>query len=327
MSIAVPHSTAFLPPAFMATFPPIQEASTGVDAISLESDIDREYAACGIGRFHNATCDDAGAAVDRCNRLRQSGQRSRFHTAQSVEFFGVDHRGILVQWNGTAGVAGAAAARNDGQAELDARLHDRLHFILCVRMQHNEGILHAPVGRVGHMRNAREAVEGNVVAARYARELAQYLAPQFCGFVEIAREIVDGLVPGREQPGDFRVDPFGFRIDRLAVFGTALLDLAQPVTQRLDQRVATARIVEHVVLQIRIAIDDPDIAQHFVEHARRTARAAFAAQFVEQLPHRRTQQANDDFAIRERGVVVRDLAQADPGGSEGGNGMHLLRTA
>jgi hypothetical protein len=52
---------------------------------------------------------------------------------------------------------------------------------------------------------------------------------------------------------------------------------AQAVLQGIHQQLATRRIVQQIVLQIRIALDHPDVAQHFVEHAGRTACAALLA--------------------------------------------------
>ena len=69
------------------------------------------------------------------------------------------------------------------------------------------------------------------------------------------------------------------------------------------------RIVEQVVLQIRIAIHHPDIAQNLVQHASRAAGAPLVAQLVQHLPGGLAQQADDDFAIRQRGVVVGNFAQ------------------
>ena len=80
--------------------------------------------------------------------------------------------------------------------------------------------------------------------------------------------------------------------------------------QRLDQLGAAARVVEQVVLQVGVALHDPDVAQHLVEHARRAAGAALAAQEAEHLPGALAEQADDDLAVGERGVVVGDLAQA-----------------
>ena len=92
-----------------------------------------------------------------------------------------------------------------------------------------------------------------------------------------------------------------------------LLDLGQPVVQRLDQQPAPARVVEQVVLQVGIALHHPDVAQHLVQHARRAAGAALAAQRVQHLPGALAEQADHDLAIGERGVVVGNLAQARRG--------------
>ena len=49
---------------------------------------------------------------------------------------------------------------------------------------------------------------------------------------------------------------------------------------------AALGIVDQVVLQEWIAVDDPDVAEHLVQHAGRAAGAPFAAQLIEQLPGR-----------------------------------------
>ena len=117
LSSAVPHSTAFLPPAFIATLPPMQEASAEVG-------IDREHQPVGFGRLHHAPGHHAGAAVDGRHRLGEARAARRCSTApRRFELLGVDHGGSAVQRHRAAGVAGAAAARNDGQAQLDAARH------------------------------------------------------------------------------------------------------------------------------------------------------------------------------------------------------------
>jgi hypothetical protein len=54
--------------------------------------------------------------------------------------------------------------------------------------------------------------------------------------------------------------------------------------QRVDQGLAALRVIQQVVLQIRVATHDPDIAQHFVQHARGTAGLAGSPQFIQQRP-------------------------------------------
>ena len=48
----------------------------------------------------------------------------------------------------------------------------------------------------------------------------------------------------------------------------ALFDFTESVLQGLDQQLAPLGVVQQVVLQVGIALHHPDIAQHFVEHAR-----------------------------------------------------------
>ncbi len=84
---------------------------------------------------------------------------------------------------------------------------------------------------------------------------------------------------GAQQLSDFAVPA---RVRGLA----PLAHFAQPVVQGLDELPAPFRIVDEIVLQEGIAVHDPDIAQHFIEHAGRTAGAAFRAQFIQQIPPR-----------------------------------------
>jgi len=89
------------------------------------------------------------------------------------------------------------------------------------------------------------------------------------------------------------------------------------VAQRRDQRVAPLTVGEQVVFQIRVALHHPDVAQHLVKHPRRPPGDALAAQFVEDRPVLRAEQANDDLAVGKRGVVVGDFAQAGVHGDSG----------
>ena len=89
----------------------------------------------------------------------------------------------------------------------------------------------------------------------------------------------------------------------------APLHLSQTMLQRFNQQAAALGRIEQVVLQIGIAVDDPNVAKHLVEHARRPAGASHASQLVEHVPSRQAKQPDDDFPIRMRGVVVGDLPQ------------------
>jgi hypothetical protein len=82
------------------------------------------------------------------------------------------------------------------------------------------------------------------------------------------------------------------------------------VLQSFYQLLSAAWVVQQVVLQIGIALNHPNIAQNFVKHAGRPARAAFVSQLIEQVPGTISQQTNHNFSIGEAGVVVRNFAQA-----------------
>ena len=90
----------------------------------------------------------------------------------------------------------------------------------------------------------------------------------------------------------------------------ALLDFAQTMAQRADQRVTPITVIEQVIFQIGVALHHPNVAEHLVKHARRATGDALAAQFVEHRPVLGAEQADDDLAVGERRIVVRDFAQA-----------------
>ena len=109
------------------------------------------------------------------------------------------------------------------------------------------------------------------------------------------RKPLDRRARGEQQFADQRI--------ALGVVGrrAPLLDLAQAVVQGLDQQRAPLRVVEQVVFEIGVALHDPDVAQHLVQHARRAAGAALVAQPRQQLPGALAEQAD----ARSRGRRTR----------------------
>ncbi len=150
---------------------------------------------------------------------------------------------------------------------------------------------------------ARERVEPDVVGAREALQNAARPLAQRGEFVKVPVEARYGLARELQQLNDPGV---ARRIGRVA----PTRHLRKTMVQRLYQQAAALGRIEQIVLQIRVAVDDPDIAKHLIEHARRSAGAPHAAQFVEHLPSRQPQQPDDDFPIRMRGVIVGDLPQS-----------------
>ena len=88
--------------------------------------IDGEHEARGLGGVHHAARDHAGARVDR-RHAAAHGRRARCarppRARSSFSVLITAERGV--ERNRAAGVAGAAAARNDREAELDAALDER----------------------------------------------------------------------------------------------------------------------------------------------------------------------------------------------------------
>ena len=185
---------------------------------------------------------------------------------------------------------------------LDAGAHESRDLVLGVGCKHDERCFDPPVGRVGRVRNAGIGVEADVVVMGVRGERLARPAPQRVDFGERTREIEDGGARKFEQLADLGV---AHRVAGVA----ALFDIGEPVMQRLDQQVTPLRVVEQVLFQVRVAPDDPDVAEHFVQHACRAPGATLGAEIVEQCPARGAEQADHDLAVREGRVVVRNFAQ------------------
>ncbi len=149
-------------------------------------------------------------------------------------------------------------------------------------MHHDKRIFDAPIRGIGHVRHARHAVELDVVAARDRGEAPHDLATQVARLGELARERVHRGMRRCQQVRDLRVE-------RRVAMGAPRLDLVQAVAHRFHQQAQPPRAVEEIVLQVRIAVHGPDIAEHFVEHSRRASGAPHATQLVERRPGRRAE--------------------------------------
>ncbi len=264
--------------------------------------IDREYEAVALGKFADASGDDAGLGEhDRAFDLR-ARQSEPFDGTQAFELLGIDHRAPGRERHGTPGVPRAAAARDHVEAELDALAHQMRNLRLGIRGEHHERQLDPPVGRVGDVSNPRIGVEADIVGARVLEERPPRTLAQRDHLRKVGGESIHGGARGRQQLRDFR------RAALLAGIA-ALFDFVQPVVQGVDELGAALRIVDQIVLQEGVPVHHPDVAQHFVEHARRSAGAPLRAQLDQQLPGGLAEQPDGDLAIGERGVVVRNLAQ------------------
>jgi len=248
--------------------------------------VDGEHETGFLRRLRDLLRDDAGARVDRGVVAVDARQARHLDGTHADQLFRVDDGRHGRERNRAARVAGAAAARDDGQPEFDAALHEAGHLVFRIRHQDEERIFDAPVGGIRHVRRAVHAVEADVALVGVAAQHGPGALAQVVGIRELAAEVVDGLACGHEQLLDGAAAACGR--GRIGVAGidrqAALVDFRQAVVQRFDQLGAALRVVQQVVLQIRVAAHDPDIAQDFVQHARRAPGLAGTAQFVKQLP-------------------------------------------
>ena len=236
--------------------------------------VHRKHQARTLGRLSHAARHRARAGQNRIDFVRHHAAAPFFDRLNLNQFFGIDHHRTRVQRHCAAGVARATATRNDGHIQINRGFDQARHLRLGVGREHDKRILDAPVGRVGHVRYARQTIEFDIAFGGIFAKFAAHLRTQFAHFVKLL--------------GKMRHRNLGFDHQSLHLFGAliafqisidrqighaAFFNLVQTVIQRLDQRLASARIVQQIILQIGIAVDHPDIAQDFVQHARRTPRA------------------------------------------------------
>ena len=161
--------------------------------------VDREDIAAALGGVGHALRHHAGFAEEGGHRFGHAGQPHQLDLAQRFELLGVDDGALPGQRHGAAGVAGAAAARDDGQAEFDAARHQAGHFGFAVGGEHDERVFDTPVGGVGDVRNAAQAVELEVVLGRAAAEHAARGLAQVPHGAELLGEALHGAARGVEQ--------------------------------------------------------------------------------------------------------------------------------
>jgi len=132
--------------------------------------IDREDEAGPLRDLGDAAGDHAGLRIDGRDVPFDARQRPVLDRRELLELLGIDDRRARGQRDGATGVAGAAAPWNHRQAELEAAGDERSDLALAVGRQHDERVLDAPVGRVGHVRDAGHAVESDIVLRRQPRQ-------------------------------------------------------------------------------------------------------------------------------------------------------------
>ena len=231
-----------------------------------------------LGGLRHPLGDHTRFCPDRAHLMVQAGQLAHFDFGHRLQLFGVDHHTLPGQWNGAAGVAGATAARDDGQAQLDATLDQVRHLGFGVGCQHHKRVFHTPVGRVSDMADAAQPVKFDVV---FGGEFDQHflrLAPQRGGFDKIDIKRLHCLLRSHQQQPDQGITlGIGFRC-------TAFLHFMQTMLQGFHQKHPAFRVVQQVILQIRVALHHPDVAQHLVQHAGGPPGAPLITQFVEPAP-------------------------------------------
>ena len=228
----------------------------------LRGGIDGKGIAVLLGQIGNAAGNHPGAAFDHGLLFSHTGYFGETDPAQLLQLFGIDDRGTGVQRNGAAGITGAAAARNNGQSQLDTGAHNGGDFLFGIGLDHHEGHGDAPVGGIGGVRYPRQAAEVDIV---FRGNPAQHLA---------GPDTQAGLVRQPLFKSLNGLQAVGVQCQCILVAIGALLDLVQAVPERVDQGLAAPGITDQIIFDIGIALDHPHIAKHLEQHARRMAGTA-----------------------------------------------------
>jgi len=277
----------------------------------LRGRIDGENAIGRGRRFGNAPGDDTGTGTHGRDLLFEAGQQAHFGCAEALELLDVDHGGVRMQRNPAAGVTGTSAAWNDGQAEVDAGGdHGRdLRFIVGADDHQRE--LDPPVSSIGGVGDAGVTAKVDVVTPGDARQPAANLLTQLLQAVETVAELMHRHARGLGQA------------EGICIAVGTRHHLVEPVMHGVDQRFSATAVVEQVILQERVTGHHPEIAKNLEQHPGRATGAALATQPLDGRPGVSTKETAHDLAVRERRVIVRDLA--DPAGLLGAH-IRLSRT-
>ena len=208
--------------------------------------VDCKDQACSIGGIRDAAGHHASTRKNGGHRRLKAGQCAGFHGAQALEFLGVDDHRSRRERNGSAGVASATAARNDGEAQLNAGLHQGRHLSLGVGHQHHKGVLHTPVGGIGDMRDPREAIKPNVVGCGVARKALGHPVAQAGRVLKGLGKACDSGAGQRQQPVHAAVSLGGLGVGGIA--RTTLVDLGEAMVKGADELRPPAGVLQQVVL-------------------------------------------------------------------------------
>jgi hypothetical protein len=141
-------------------------------------------------------------------------------------------------------------------------------------------------------------VEQDVVAPRHAREPAQRPRAQRPHVGEFPLEALDRGGGECEQPR------------HLLASRAARVDFRESSAHSGEKLGAAPGPAHELVLEVGIALDRPHLAQHLVEHPGGAPGTPLGAQVGDEPPALLPQQPQHDLAVGERGVVVRNLADA-----------------
>ena len=193
--------------------------------------------------------------------------------SKRIQLLGIDDRRLRMQRYASAGVAGTAAARNDGQAQLDAGVDHAGHLGLTVGGNDDAGIFHPPVRGIGHVRNPGHTVKQNVVASRDPGEPLTDAPSQLS---LPPQPFLEALHSGARRVCE---------LDGQRVLLGPHQDLVESMMQGMNQRGTPLGVLQQIVLDKGVSLHDPHVTKHFEEHAGRASGATLAAEHVQHLPH------------------------------------------
>ena len=191
-----------------------------------------------IGCIGNALRHHAHFGPNGGDFFVQAWQFQHLDARHGFEFFGVDHGTVPSQRNRTAGVACAAAPRNDRETQGEAAFDQAGHFGFCVGGQNHKGVLNTPVGGVGNVADSRQCIKLDVV---FGGDFTQ----SFLGFAAQLRHVAEVLIK-RLHGTSGQHQKLGHQTitQSVNIGGATLLNFSKPMAQGLDQQLASVRVVQ-----------------------------------------------------------------------------------
>ncbi len=170
--------------------------------------------------------------------------------------------------NCASGIACTCTSRNNRQTQRDTSLNKTWNFGFAVGKQNHKRIVDTPVRGICHMHCAGETVKTDIFRLGMFFQFLYNQTSEIPRAFERTLKFFNGHQCFLNQLRNQLFAP------RRTSAVDSLLNGINTVIKRINQQVSSLFVEEHILLQIRVTLNDPDISQHFEQHTCRTSRSA-----------------------------------------------------